>query len=596
MNPYKRRLRQLREIMKEQGIDACIIPNTDPHLGENIPDHWKSVQWLSGFKGSAATIIVSKTFAGLLTDSRYFLQAEKELEGSGFELMKSGGRDGCSVNNWLLSNIRKGGIIAFDGRLFSAGSFRKMKDQLKIKRPVFATDCDLLSGLWENRPSLPDSVAFEHTIEFSGMNREMKIESLREEMIIMAADYHLLNSPDDIMWLLNIRGADVRYSPLLLCRAMVGRDQVLLFADEKKIPIKLSHEFDSLGIVILPYDELNPVLASLSQGSSILLSPDDTPVSVFDSIPEGIEIKEDISIPSRLKAVKNETEKENVRRAMIKDGVAMTRYFMWLEKSIETGKITEESAAIKLEELRLQQTNCTGESFLPIVAYNEHAALPHYSFTGNPKTVILNSGILLTDSGGQYLDGTTDITRCIALGKPSPGMRSDFTLALKGMIRIAAARFPYGTRGSQLDILARKSLWDNGLNFGHGTGHGVGFFLNVHEGPPVITPATGSRFNQPLEPGMIVSDEPGIYREGKYGFRTENLLLVTEDISTEFGLFLKFETITLCYIDRDLIEKSLLENEEIEWLNNYHTTVYRRLSDFLNENERAWLREKTKEI
>ncbi|MGD0583330.1 MAG: aminopeptidase P family protein [Bacteroidales bacterium] len=596
MNPFKKRLRQLREIMKEQGIDAFIIPNADPHLGENIPDHWKSVQWLSGFTGSAATIVVSRTNAGLLTDSRYFLQAERELEGSGFELMKSGGLDGWTINKWLLLNIRKGGIIAFDGRLISAGSFRKMRDMLKIRQPVFATDSDLISGLWEGRPSMPDSIAFEHSIEFSGIRRDIKIESVRKEMAGRNIDYHLLNAPDDIMWLLNIRGADISYSPILLCRAIIGKDQVLLFADEKKLHPKLSHEFDSLGVVILPYDELNPVLASLAPGSSILLSVEDTPVSIFDSIPDTIEIKNDISIPSRMKAVKNVTERENIRNVMIKDGVALTRFFIWLEKNTGSGSITEGSAAKKLGELRLQQTNCTGESFMPIVAYNEHAALPHYSFAGSPETVILNSGSLLVDSGGQYLDGTTDTTRCIALSRPSVEMKRDFTLALKGMIKLAAVKFPYGTRGSQLDILSRKTLWDNGINFGHGTGHGVGFFLNVHESPPVISSATSSRFDLPLEPGMIVSDEPGIYREGKYGFRTENLIMVVEDESTEFGLFLKFETLTLCYIDRALVEKSLLDSDDITWLNSYHTTVYRRLSNFLSDEEREWLNEKTGEI
>jgi Xaa-Pro aminopeptidase len=281
---------------------------------------------------------------------------------------------------------------------------------------------------------------------------------------------------------------------------------------------------------------------------------------------------------------------------MVKDGVALTRFFLWLEKNADQGNITEESAARKVAELRLLQTNCTGDSFAPIVAYNEHGALPHYSFADNQATTIIKNGVLLVDSGGQYLDGTTDITRCIALGEPSQEMRNDFTLALKGMIAVASACFPHGTRGSQLDILARKALWDRGINFGHGTGHGVGFFLNVHEGPPAISPSAGSKFNLPLEKGMVVSDEPGIYREGKYGFRTENLLLVEENIRSEFGLFLKFETLTLCYIDITLVERSLLDDSEISWLNSYHRMVFERLSNFLNEEERIWLKGKIREI
>jgi Xaa-Pro aminopeptidase len=596
MNPYKRRLRQLREVMKAQGIDAYLLPGTDPHLGENISDYWKTVQWLSGFTGSAATIVVTKSFARLWTDPRYFLQAERQLEGTGFEMMRMGDINSITVNKWLQTNLKKSGILAFDGRVVSASGFSQMKEALQAKQIVFSTDTDLVSGLWEGRPSLSDSVAFEHTIEFSGVKRELKLEMVREEMALRNINYHLLNSPDDIMWLLNIRAADVRFSPLLLCRALIGTDQVLLFADEKKLPFRLSHEFDRLGIVILPYDEFNPVLSSLMPGSSILINPDDTPVSISDSIPANVEIREDISIPSKLKAVKNETERENLRQVMVKDGIALTRFFMWLEKNVAQGNMTEESAARKISELRLQQANCTGDSFAPIVAYNEHGALPHYSFADNPETYILNEGVLLVDSGGQYLDGTTDITRCIAFGEPTPEMRSDFTLALKGMIAVASASFPYGTKGSQLDILARKALWDRGINYGHGTGHGVGFFLNVHEGPPAISPNAASKFNLPLEPGMVVSDEPGVYREGKYGFRIENLLLVRDDTRSEFGLFLKFETLTLCFIDTALVERSLLNESEITWLNGYHNMVFERLSNFLNEEERIWLKGKTREI
>lgn len=596
MNPFKRKLRLLREEMKEQGIDVYIIPNTDPHLGENIPDHWRIVQWLSGFTGSTATLLVTKSFAGLWTDSRYFLQAEKQLDGTGFIMMKFDSPWESSMNEWLKINLKKSGLIAFDGRIFSADSFRRMRDALQIKQPVFATDIDLISSLWESRPPLSDSVAFELPPEFSGMKRELKIEMVREEMKKRNISHHLLNSPDDIMWLLNIRGSDVRFSPLLVCRAIVGLDQVLLFTDEKKIPFRLSHEFDTMGIVILPYDEVNTVLASLSASSTLLISPSDTSVSLSGSVPETLSVITDLTIPSRMKSIKNPTEKENIRRAMIKDGVALTRFLFWIEKNMGKQGITEESAAKKLLELRLHQTNCTGESFATIVAFNDHGSLPHYSFSDNPGTYILPGGVLLVDSGGQYLDGTTDITRCISLGEPSLEQKMDFTLALKGTIGLAMARFPSGTRGSQLDILARKALWERGLNYGHGTGHGVGFFLNVHENPPSISPSVTERFNFPLEAGMIVSDEPAIYRENMYGFRTENLLLIEEDIVTEFGQFLKFETLTLCYIDLSLVETSLLEENEIRWLNRYHTSVFEKLNNFLDQEERRWLKGKTKEI
>lgn len=596
MNPAKRRLNKLREVMKEQGIDGYIIPNTDPHLGEYIPDHWKTVQWLTGFTGSAATVLVTRTFAGLWTDSRYFLQAKKQLYGTGFELMKLYNPPDPSMNEWLKASFKKGGVLGFDGRLLSIDSFRKMKRDLESKLPIFATDADLISDLWENRTELPGSVAFEHTIGFSGADAVEKIRRVREMMVKMDAEYHLLTSPDDIMWMLNLRAGDVQYSPLLLCFALVSNNQVLLFANEDKIPPRLARDFDQKGIVILPYDEVTSLLSSIPEFSTLLLSQASTTVSIYNSIGGKVKILEDISIPAKLKAVKNVTEIANIRNAMVKDGVALTRFFFWLDQNIGKEKITEASASSKLRELRLQQTNCTGESFSTIMAYNEHAALPHYTSDTENATVIRKEGILLVDSGGQYLDGTTDVTRTVALGKPGKEQKTDFTLALSGMISLAMARFPSGTRGYQLDILARKALWDRGINYGHGTGHGVGFFLNVHEGPQSISQAGGSSYNTSLIPGMVISDEPAIYREGRYGFRTENLVHVTEDIKTEFGQFFKFETLTLCYIDSALIEKSLLDTDKLEWLNNYHKWVYESLLPFLKEEERKFLKDKTKEI
>jgi Xaa-Pro aminopeptidase len=596
MNSAKRRLSRLREVMKEQGIDGYIVPNTDPHLGEYIPDHWKTVQWLTGFTGSAATVLVTRTFAGMWTDSRYFLQAAKQLKGSGFEVMKLNNPPDPSLNEWFRTSFKKGGIIGFDGRLLSINTFRKMKYDLEPKLPVFITDADLISDLWDNRPELSGSVAYEHTSGFSGADVMTKVGKVRELMMKSNADYHLLTSPDDIMWMLNIRAADVQFSPLLLSFAVINSSQVLLFADEKKIPPRLARDFDQKGIVVLPYEEVTSILTSIPEFSTLLLSPASTTVSIFNSIGGKVKIMEDISIPARLKAVKNETEIANIRNAMVKDGVALTKFFFWLEQNIGKTRITEASAASKLRELRLQQANCTGESFGTIMAFNEHAALPHYSFEGEEETVLRKDGILLVDSGGQYLDGTTDVTRTVALGKPEKEQKTDFTLALKGMISLAMARFPSGTKGFQLDILARKALWDRGLNYGHGTGHGVGFFLNVHEGPQSISPSGGSSYNTSLVPGMIISDEPAIYREGRYGFRTENLVLVTEDIKTEFGQFYNLETLTLCYIDNSLIEKSLLEPAELRWLNSYQKRVCETILPFLKEDEKKFLREKTKEI
>lgn len=592
----KKKISLLRDLMRERGLDAYIIPNTDPHLGENIPDHWKIINWLTGFTGSNATIIITKSFAGLWTDSRYFLQAEKQLEDTGFELFKINIPPYPSIKEWLSLHIKKGGLAGFDGRLISINDFRQYREAVLMKEVSFDIEADLITPLWDNRPPLPESVVFDHPVEYSGETKESKIDMVRREMSVQDLDFHLLTSPDDIMWLLNIRANDAQYSPLLISYAIISRDQILLFAEQKGIPGRLAAEFDRMGIVLLPYEEVSTVLEKMPGGSTILISPEVTSASLYHSISERLKITEGLTIPSRLKAVKNSTEISNIRSVMVRDGVAMTRFFFWLCNRIGKEPVTETGAGQMLRELRLQQSNCTGESFSSIVAFNEHGALPHYSAEDNPETVIMPGGVLLVDSGGQYLDGTTDITRCIATGPPSKEQKRDFTLALKGTIGIAMACFPKGTKGYQLDILGRKALWDNHLDYGHGSGHGVGFFLNVHEAPPAISPgATGSN-NLPLEPGMVISDEPAIYRAGMHGFRTENLLLVSEDIKTDYGQFLKFETLSLCYIDLTLIDLTLLDSSEIRWLNSYHSVVYDRLSPSLGEDERRWLLEKTKEI
>ena len=406
-------------------------------------------------------------------------------------------------------------------------------------------------------------------------------------------DRCLLASPDDIMWLLNIRANDIAYSPLLMSFAIVGMDQVILFTEESKIPFRLATEFDKTGIVVLAYDEILSVLSSLPARSSILIDPSNTSTTLYYSIPERTVIIEGRTIPSVFKAVRNQTERKNLEEVMLRDGAALSKFLYWLENTIPVNSISEGRASEKLLEFRLQQTNCTGESFPTIMAWNEHSALPHYTPDQRTDTLIGPEGVLLVDSGGQYLDGTTDITRCIALGKPTLQQKKDFTLALKGTIALATIRFPYGTKGYQLDILARRALWQNGLNYGHGTGHGVGSFLNVHEGPQSISPSADGSGNVVLEPGMLLSDEPAIYRVGEYGFRTENLILVSEDLENTYGHFLNFLTMSLCYIDTLLIEKELLDREELNWLNNYQERVYTHISPLLDENEKLWLRKKT---
>lgn len=583
----------LRAALKKKSIDAYIIPLADPHLGENIPDHWHIVTWLTGFTGSAATVVITDSFAGFWTDSRYFIQAEKELTGSGFELIKPRAFQSREYTDWLAENLNPGSRIGFDGRIFSIGRFRTLRKKLDGKNIIYDDSCDLVSELWIDRPPIPSSAAWEHSLEFSGKDRSRKIAEVRDEMIKKGVGFHLLTSPDDIMWLLNIRGNDVSYSPLLLSFALIDARKLMLFVDEKKIPQKLAAEFPDLDIILAPYEEIEGRILSLEEGSSILVSPATTSVALYNSIPKHLKIVEDNSIPSLQKSRRNKTEIENTGKVMIRDGVALTKFFYFLENSHGTIPMTEVSLAEKLMEYRSQQKDFIGPSFATITAYNEHSALPHYSPAQDTDMEIGSSGIFLVDSGGQYLGGTTDITRTISIGLPAPRQKKDFTLVLKGHIKLAGAKFPLGTRGYQLDILARQSLWENGLNFGHGTGHGVGYCLNVHEGPQNISPSDNKSV---IEPGMLISNEPAIYREGEYGIRTENLVICYEDEETEFGQFLKFDTVSLCYIDKNLIDKSMLDDDEISWLNNYHQEVYDKINPYLEGEESKWLKLKTEKL
>ncbi len=596
MSSFTENLALLQAIMKENSITAYIVPSTDPHLGEYVPDHWQLIAWLTGFTGSAATVVITDSFAGLWTDSRYFIQAESQLPGSGFVLMKPSVSEKKDFISWLTDNLNPGSKIALDGRIFSIKQTRSIEKTLEGKNISFDFNCDLISELWTDRPPIPCSLAFDHSTQFCGKERSVKITEVREQMKIKEADYHLLTSLDDIMWLLNIRGSDIKYSPLLISFAIVGEEQILLFTDESKIPLKLASEFDRLEIVLLPYEETAGILSSLSSDSTILLNPVTTSSSLFNSIPYGMKIIEDLTITTRLKAIKNIVEIDSIRHVMVKDGVALTKFFYWFEQNSGSDLVSELSIGEKLKSLRSENENYLGPSFSIIVAYNEHGALPHYSPTTESDIVIGKEGILLVDSGGQYLDGTTDITRTIGIGKPSDRQKRDFSLVLKGTINLALVRFPAGTRGYQIDLLARKALWEAGLNYGHGTGHGVGFCLNVHEGPQNIGQGSGTDPETVLEPGMLISDEPAIYREGEYGIRIENLILCREDKETEFGRFLKFDTVSLCYIDKSMIDISLLDQKEIDWLNSYHAEVYDKISPFLLAEERLWLEEKTKII
>jgi Xaa-Pro aminopeptidase len=587
------KLKQLRAVLKERGIDTYIIPSSDPHLGEHVPDHWQIIKWLTGFTGSAATVVVTNTFAGLWTDSRYFIQAEKQLSGSGFEFIKPGVFQRNDFMDFVCENIRPEHIIGIDGRIISITNFRRLEKRLEDKTVSILTDCDLITELWNDRPSMPFSVAFDHPVRFSGKVRSVKISEVREAMKEQNADYQLLTANDDIMWLLNIRGNDLQYTPLLVSYALISEKQILLFIDEAKIPLKLASEFDRLGIVILPYDETPEIVSSVTEGFSVLVNPATTSVALYNSISGKSKIIEDTSIPAKLKSIKNKTEIANIGNVMIKDGVALSRFFYWFDYNHGKISMAENSLADKLLEFRSQQEDFIEPSFETIIAFNENSALPHYTPENGKGAEIGERGILLVDSGGQYMGGTTDITRTIPVGIPTPGQKKDFTLILKGHINLAMAKFPNGTRGYQLDFIARRAMWGSGMNYAHGTGHGVGYCLNVHEGPQSISPADNKTV---IEAGMLTSNEPAIYREGEYGIRIENLILCYEDEETEFGQFLRFDTVSLCYIEKKLIDRSLLDQEEIDWLNSYHSEVYDKLSPYLSLEEKLWLKEKTEPL
>ena len=590
------KLSLLRETMKSNGLDVYLIPMTDPHMGEYVPDYWKIIQWLCSFSGSAATVVVTQKFAGLWTDSRYFIQAERELNGSGIELIKLNVPHTPEYIDWIRENLESGSMMGFNSEVVSIGLFRQLKEKLESSGIKLKETNDLTKDLWTNRMELPGSRIYDHDVSFAGLDRVEKIVKIRDSMREKGVNYHLLSALDDIAWTFNIRASDVQYSPLAISFALISETNSLLFIDKDKIPLELKGDLIKAGVEILPYRQIYSTLAKLSPKSRVYLSIASVNTQLYNSIPEECTIVEGISIPTMLKSIKSGKEIAHIKNAMIKDGVALTKFYYWLENNLTSGEHTEMSISEKLEEFRSEQDYFMGPSFATIAGYREHGAIVHYEATAETNIPLATEGIFLMDSGGQYLDGTTDITRTISLGNPTDEQKRDFTLVLKGTIQLALCIFPEGTRGYQIEVLARKALWEHGFNYGHGTGHGVGYFLNVHEGPQNIGSSASGSNDISLQPGMLISDEPGLYKEGEYGIRTENLVLVKEVQETEFGKFMGFETVSLCYIDQNLIEPGLLEKTEIDWINFYHKKVFDALSPYLDEDIKGWLREKTKEM
>ena len=588
MEQIVKRISLLREAMKQQGISACIIPGTDPHASEYIAEYWKERQWISGFDGSAGTAVVTLNGAGLWTDSRYFLHAAEQLEGTGIELMKQGLPETLEILPWLASQLKTGEKVGVNAQMFSLNSYSAMKTELKLNN-LELVSIDLPALVWTDRPSLPLNQFFIFDTQYAGKTTIEKLELVRGEMKKNHADVFVISALDDIAWLFNIRSNDVDYNPVVIAYALVENENVTLFISPEKLTVETSEYLLNQGVTVKPYLAIYEQLKKISPTKAVLVDGGKLNQALFESISEKCAIRNTMSPVFKLKGVKNEVEMAGVRKAMAKDGVALTKFFIWLEEGLKNNNLTEISVSDKLHKFRSEQVNFVGESFGTIAGYAAHGAIVHYSATPKSDVKLKAENIFLLDSGGQYLDGTTDITRTVALGTPTAQQKTDNTLVLKGHIALATAIFPVGTRGSQLDILARKAMWDLGLNYGHGTGHGVGHFLCVHEGPQNRRMEENPTV---LQPGMMISNEPGMYRTNEYGIRIENLVHVIPAQKTEFGQFLKFETLTLFPIDQHLINFDLLNNSEIDWLNGYHQRVYETIAPKLNEYEREWLSKK----
>jgi len=578
------RLHALREAMAEREIDAYVIPSSDPHQSEYPPEHWRSRAWISGFDGSAGTVVVTADRAGLWTDFRYYLHAEKALAGTGIELFRSGEQGVLEYPEWLAAELQQGNRVGFDGMCVSLSAARALISAFCDNGIAVEPTADILESIWTDRPPLPRLPIHVYDPRYAGASRGEKLSAIRTRMQETGVDHHVISALDDIAWLLNVRGADVIYLPVAVCHAIVSSTDVRLFIDREKIGADVTSELEADGVVLCPYEEFLDAVGSL--GGSVLLSPSQVSAAVAERIPEEARRVEQLNLTTRAKARKNSIELEHIRQVMIRDGVAMVRYLHWLIGAVATEDVTELSAELKLQEFRAQGERFASPSFRTTSGYRGHGAIVHYSATEESDSLLEPAGLYLVDSGGQYLDGTTDITRTVTLGEPTDEERKDYTLVLKGHIALATLRFPVGTTGPMIDAVARQFLWRERMNYGHGTGHGVGFFLSVHEGPQQINQKTS---DIKLEPGMLISNEPGIYRAGRHGVRIENLVVVAEATRTDFGEFLEFETVTLCPFDSSLIDTSLLTVEEADWVNEYHRRVRDKLLGHLDEASGEWL-------
>ena len=594
----KQRIENIRDLMKEKNIYAYIVPSSDYHQSEYVGDYFKSREFMSGFTGSAGTLIISMDEAGLWTDGRYFIQAENELKDSGIKLFKMGEEGVPTIEEYLLEKLPKNSTLGFDGRVMSVKEGQSLANKLAFKGINIEYKYDLVNDIWEDRCSLPTEKAFLLGTEYSGESFSDKLSRIRAVMKEKKATTHILASLDDIAWLFNIRGRDVKSNPVVLSYAVISIDSVYLFIDKNKIGEDIRAELSKENVQIKGYEEVYEFIKNIDEDEVVLIDTSKVNYAIYNNIPSNVQKIEERNPSILFKSIKNEIELKNIRNSHIKDGVAFTKFMYWLKNNIGKIEITEISATQKLEEFRREQDKFIEPSFSTIAAYKDHAAMMHYSATEESNYKLEPRDLFLVDSGGQYFDGTTDITRTIALGPIPENVRKDFTNVVRGMIRLSKAKFLYGCRGYNLDILARGPLWEEGVDYKCGTGHGIGFVLNVHEGPNGFRWKVREDIDDTciLEEGMVTTNEPGVYVENSHGIRIENEIVVRKAEKNEYGQFMDFEVITFAPIDLDAIDESLILKDEKVYLNNYHKQVYDKISPYLNEEEKQWLKTYTREI
>jgi len=592
VNPVRERIARVRQALARRGAQALLVPSADPHLSEYLPGHWQGRQWLSGFTGSMATLVITADAAALFADSRYWQQAESQLLGSGISLVKIPTGAATHHIGWLVEQLSRGQTVLADGQVLGLAAAQQLGTALDGAGITLRTTDDLLTEVWPDRAGLPSAPVYAHTGPEAPEPRADRLARVREAMARHGATHHFVSTVDDIAWLSNLRGADVDYNPVFLAHLLIDATRATLFVGAGKVPAALAAQLAADGFMLADYAQAAPALATLPSGSTLLVDPRRITLGFRQQVPAGVQVVEAINPSTLFKSRKSGAEAEFVRQAMAQDGAAMCHFYAWFEAALARGeRISELTVDEKLSAERARRPGFVGLSFSTIAGYNANGALPHYRALPESYAWIEGDGLLLIDSGGQYLGGTTDITRVWPIGNITPAHRRDFTLVLKGMMNLARARFPRGTLSPFLDTLARAPLWAEGLDFGHGTGHGVGYFLNVHEGPQTISKAVPEA-HMAMEPGMITSDEPGLYRPGQWGIRIENLLLNVPVATPEngaFGEMLEFETLTLCPIDARCLDRSLLRPDEIDWLNGYHSAVRARLSPLVDGAALDWL-------